>query len=68
MPTVGARVTVAFLGDRLPGVVEDVQEDGRRVLVALDDGSHLTFALSRATGRFVRDGEQSGARLVFEGE
>lgn len=68
MPTLGARVVVAFIGARSPGVIEDVQDDGRRVLVALDDGTRMAFALSRATGRFVRDGDQSGARLVFESE
>lgn len=57
---------MAFLGRRIGGVIEDVQEDGRRLMVATDDGSRMTFALSRATGQFVEDGRQTGARLSFD--
>jgi hypothetical protein len=68
MPTVGARVTVAFLDARVAGVIEEVRDDGRRLVVATSDGRRLTFALSRATGQFAEDGEQTGARLSFDDE
>jgi len=32
-----------------------------------DPGQALAFGLSRATGTFLVDGQQSGARLLFEG-
>ena len=66
MPHVGAEVTVAFLAVRLGGVVTGVEEDARRVHVATEDGQTVVFGLSRATGTFLADGQQSGARLLFE--
>ena len=66
MPTMGAPVTIAFLDARVSGVIDEVLEDGRRLLVAASDGRRLTFVLSRATGQFVQDGEQTGARLSFD--
>ena len=67
MPYVGDPVTVVFLAARIEGVVTAVDDDARRVLVATEDGQALAFVLSRATGTFLVDGQQSGARLLFEG-
>lgn len=64
MPQIGGSVAVLYLGTTVPGVVTEIEEDGRGLLVLTDEGDTLTFALSRATGRFVDDGP-SGARLVF---
>jgi stringent starvation protein B len=68
MPRVGDPVSVVFLAARIEGVVTkvDVDVEARRVLVATADGQTLAFELSRATGTFLADGQQSGARLLFE--
>jgi hypothetical protein len=66
MPHVGAEVTVAYLAVRIEGVVTAVDYDARRVIVATEDGQALAFGLSRATGTFLADGQQGGARLLFE--
>ena len=66
MPHVGAPVTVAFLAVRIGGVVTSIDLDARRLMVATDDGQTLAFGLSRATGTFLADGQQGGARLLFE--
>jgi hypothetical protein len=66
IPHVGDSVTVAFLAARLGGIVTHVDDSGRRVTVWTDDGEALSFALSRATGNFHKDGQQSAARLVFD--
>jgi len=47
--------------------VTGVDYEARRVLVATEDGQALAFELSRATGTFLVDGKQSGARLLFGG-
>lgn len=62
----GDRVLVAFLAAQVAGVIESVSDDRRRLEVACEDGTRLTFELSRATGRFVAEGRQAGARLFFE--
>ena len=67
MPHVGDSVIVAFLAARIEGVVTGVDVDARRVAVATEDGQSLVFVLSRATGTFLADGQQSGARLLFGG-
>ncbi|MDQ6806877.1 MAG: hypothetical protein M3065_18385 [Actinomycetota bacterium] len=67
MPHLGDPVTIVFLAERVGGVVTGVEVDARRLLVATDDGQALVFELSRATGTFLADGRQSGARLLFEG-
>jgi hypothetical protein len=59
-------VTVTSLGSRTRGTIEEVHAGGRRLLVVTEDGAEITFALSRATGQFVRDGDQTGARLSFD--
>ncbi|MGI8430396.1 MAG: hypothetical protein ACR2OB_14110 [Solirubrobacteraceae bacterium] len=64
MPLLGGSVTVLYLGTTVSGVVTKIDDGGRGLLVVTEDGDTLTFALSRATGRFVDDGHL-GARLVF---
>jgi len=59
-------VCVVYLAARVGGFVTEVQDGGRRVLVETEDGASLVFELSRATGTFLADGQQSGARLLFE--
>jgi hypothetical protein len=66
-PFVGAPVTVILLARRVPGVVEEVREEGRRLVVLTDDGELKTFVLSRGRGHFVEERSGStGARLTFE--
>jgi hypothetical protein len=65
-PVVGAPVTVSFLAARVRGTVEEVLDEGRRVMVLTDEGELIEFALSPVTGIFVRDGNQTGARLSFD--
>ena len=36
--------------------------------VLTEDGERITFALNRATGRFLAEGHHSGARLLFGSE
>jgi hypothetical protein len=66
LPRVGDPVTVHQLGRRAAGVIEDVLDGGRRVVVSTeDDGELHVFELSPATARFVEGGRQAGARLTF---
>lgn len=65
-PEAGASVTVSFLAARVGGTVEEVLDEGRRVLVLTEEGELIEFALSPVTGIFVRDGVQTGARLSFD--
>jgi hypothetical protein len=67
MPHIGDQVAVVFLAVRVGGVVTAIDLTAREVRVATEDGQHLVFELSRATGTFLADGKQSGARLLFEG-
>jgi hypothetical protein len=66
IPHVGSPVTVIFLAARIAGVVTRVEDEARRLLVLTEEGETVTFALSAATGTFLVDGRQSGARLLFE--
>ncbi|MEA2404887.1 MAG: hypothetical protein QOE08_1534, partial [Thermoleophilaceae bacterium] len=45
-PEAGASVTVAFLAARVGGTVEEVLDEGRRVLVLTEEGELIEFALS----------------------
>lgn len=65
-PRVGAAVTISFLATRVRGAVEEVSDEGRRVLVLTEEGELIEFVLSPVTGIFVRDGDQTGARLSFD--
>ncbi len=47
-------------------MVTRVEDEATRVLVLTAEGETLPFALSQATGTFLLDGRQSGARLLFE--
>jgi hypothetical protein len=67
-PTIGARVTVAFLARRVGGSIEEIDADGRRLLVVTDEGEPIRFELSQATGSFVQEGPTGGAKLAFEDE
>jgi hypothetical protein len=59
-------VTVSLLARKVQGVVEEVHDEGRRLIVLTEDGERQQYALHRATGHFMRDGMQSGARLSFD--
>jgi hypothetical protein len=67
MPHIGVTVSIEYLGTTVRGVVEAVENEGRRVLVHTDDGRSVQFALNRATATFTIDGTQTGARLRFDG-
>ena len=64
-PHIGQHVEVVFLGATVPGVIDGIDEQERRLLVLTEEGEEITFALSRATGQFVAEGSPTGARLVF---
>ncbi|HTU83973.1 MAG TPA: hypothetical protein VMF57_00290 [Solirubrobacteraceae bacterium] len=66
MPYVGDRVIIVFLGTTISGVIDRVEEAGRRVDVLTEDGEPITFTLSRATGQFVANAGSGGARLLFD--
>ncbi len=66
IPRLDGSVTVVFLGRRVAGVVIGVENDARRVLVRTDEDETIQFALSRATGTFLADGNQTGPRLLFD--
>ena len=60
-------MTVVFLARRVGGSVEEMYDDGRRLVVVTDDGELLTFVLSPATGNFAEEGRSvGGARLTFD--
>jgi hypothetical protein len=60
-------VTVVFLGRRVGGTVEQVEDDGRRLIVVTEEDETIAFALGRASARFVEESEgATGARLIFE--
>lgn len=59
---------VIYLGEAVLGVVQHVDEDGRRLVVLTDDGDAVTFLLSAATATYTAEGRQWGARLVFDDE
>ena len=65
MPHVGGRVLIDYLGSTVDGVVQHVDDDGRRLQVLTEDAATLTFTLNRATATFTLDGGQTGPRLRF---
>lgn len=65
VPRVGDHVTVAFLSAQIGGVVAGSDEQQRSLDVVTDEGEMVRFALNRATGRYLSDGRQAGARLLF---
>jgi hypothetical protein len=67
-PFVGAHVTVVFLARRVGGTVEEVFDEGRRVVVVTEDDEVIAFTLSAATGNFMEEGKPvGGARLAWNG-
>jgi hypothetical protein len=68
MPHIGRSVVVVYLDSRVAGVISDVLEDGRRVIVTTEEGERIGFALNRATAAFTAERVRSGPRLVFERE
>jgi hypothetical protein len=64
VPHIGAEVTVIYLAARSRGVVAEVLDGGRRLVVLTEEGDTLTFALARTTGRFIADSPEL-ARLTF---
>jgi hypothetical protein len=66
MPRVGLAVSIEYLGTTVRGVVEAVDEEGRRVTVHTEEGGTVHFSLNRATATFTVDGTQTGARLRFD--
>jgi hypothetical protein len=66
MPHVGRRVVVVYLDCRVGGVISEVLDDGRRILVTTDEGDRLAFVLNRATAAFTAEALGSGPRLIFE--
>ena len=65
VPRVGGSVVIVFLAERVPGVIECVEDEQRRLQVLTSEGERLTFTLNRALGTFVSDEGGSRARLVF---
>ena len=68
VPHVGSAVTVIYLGATVPGVVEQVDDDGRRLIVLTEEGESLSFVLAAATATYTTEGRQWGARLLFGDE
>jgi len=59
-------VVVVYLDSRVAGVVSEVLEDGRRIVVTTEEGERIAFALNRATAAFTAEQVRSGPRLIFE--
>jgi hypothetical protein len=68
MPHVGRAVVVVYLDSRVRGVISEVLEDGRRIIVTTEEGERLGFVLNRATAAFTAERVRSGPRLIFERE
>jgi hypothetical protein len=68
MPHIGRSVVVVYLDSRVAGVISEVLEDGRRVIVNTEEGERIGFALNRATAAFTAEHVRSGPRLIFERE
>jgi hypothetical protein len=65
LPIEGAEVTVVYLGEREPGVIATVKDDGRTLDVETLAGERLRFRLN-ATGWFVT--ADRSARLQLRGD
>ncbi len=65
MPRVGISVTVRYLAVTVAGVIDEVRDDGR-TLVVRTDGETIAFTLNPATATFTADSGGSRARLVFD--
>ena len=61
LPYVGMAVRVVYLGAVEEGVIDEVHDDGRTLVVGAE-----RFTLRRVNGRFVREPEPPyGTRLAF---
>ena len=58
-------VTVRYLSATVPGVIVEIGDQGRTLLVRAD-GETIAFALNPATATFTADRAGSRARLVFD--
>jgi len=67
-PRAGDAVTIVYLATEVAGIVEEVADGGRSLVVQSSDGGRLTFTLNRAIGRFTQGGQLTGARLRFGAE
>jgi hypothetical protein len=65
MPHVGRSVIVVYLDSRVAGVISEVLEDGRCIVVNTDEGERLSFVLNRATAAFTAEAARGGPRLIF---
>jgi hypothetical protein len=68
MPRVGLAVTVIYLDSRVPGVVTEVLDGGRRLMVTTVEQERIEFVLGRATASFTAGPGGSGPRLIFGGQ
>jgi hypothetical protein len=66
MPHVGRAVIVVYLDSRVTGLISEVLDDGRRIVVTTEEGERLSFVLNRATAAFTAEAVRSGPRLIFE--
>lgn len=53
------------LDSRMQGVVAEVREGGRRLLVHTEEGGSIEFVLRRATARFTAEPGSAWPRLRF---
>ena len=65
LPVEGAEVTVVYLGTTESGVIAEVHDDGRAVVVETLSGELLRFRLN-ATGWFVTADRSARLQLVSE--
>jgi hypothetical protein len=65
MPHVGQAVSVRYLDATAAGIVNEVHDEGRSLLVLTEEGESVRFTLSPATGTFTTGGAGFGARLIF---
>ena len=66
MPQLGRAVTVIDLDHRVDGIVAEVHEGGRRLLVETAEGERLEFVLRGATATFTAYPGSGWPRLVFD--
>jgi hypothetical protein len=66
LPRPGQLLTVVHLDARQPGVILEVHDGGRRVVVEADDGSVTEFTLRGATAVFTAEPDSAWPRLVFD--
>ncbi len=66
MPQVGRPVVVVYLDSRVGGVISEVFDDGRRIIVSTVEGERIDFVLNRATAAFTAEHVRSGPRLIFD--